>query len=434
MREGLFRSAPVQAAAARLGAQHVVRHAQWRNAAIVLGLFALSQFAFYLTASAATWLLPQAGTSTGFADVTGRSLLAMHWRWDALHYYSIATGGYGAYQKQPQPGTEPNGLFAFFPLLPLAIRSVATLFNGFRPPAAVPIAEAEASTLIAGVLVVQIATLLACWLLFQLAREETNDTATATRAVLYMLFFPLAFFYAVPYAEPLFLAASIGTFLAARRGHWVRAGVWAALASAARPFGLLLLPTLLFAIFLAWRRGELPPHARKRALLGLILAPQGTVLFALYLWRTVGDPFAFVHAQRLVWDRETVVPLVTLWRGIGYALNPQWSGGSPDTYARTVLHTVTVLVFLVGVGLAVRQRRSTYVLYGGLLFLQILAVPWPGDTIMHTLGRSAMMFFPLYITLARWGRWPAVHQTILALWLPLFGLLTALYVLAYFVA
>jgi hypothetical protein len=134
-----------------------------------------------------------------------------------------------------------------------------------------------------------------------------------------------------------------------------------------------------------------------------------------------------------VWDRETVIPLVTLWRGIGYALHPQWSA-EPDTYARTVLHTVTVLVFLVGVGITVRQRRSTYVLYGGLLFLQILAVPWPGDTIMHTLGRSAMMFFPLYIMLARWGHRPAVHQTILALWLPLFGLLTALYAVGYFVA
>lgn len=433
MREGLFRSAPMQAAAARQLAQRVVRRAQWRNGAIVLGLFALSQLAFYLVATAATWLLPQAGTSATFADLTGRSLLNMHWRWDAVHYYSIATGGYGAYHAQPQPGAEPNGLFAFFPLLPLCMRGVATLLNGFRPPAAVPIGEAEATTLIAGVLVVQIATLLACWLLFQLAREETNDTATATRAVLYMLFFPLAFFYAVPYAEPLFLAASIGTFLAARRGQWVRAGVWAALASAARPFGLLLLPTLAFAIFLAWRRGELSPKARGRALLGLILAPQGTLLFALYLWRTVGDPLAFVHAQRSVWDRKTTVPLVTLWRGIGYALHPQWSA-VPDTYARTVLHTVTVLVFLVGVGLAVRQRRSTYVLYGGLLFLQILAVPWPGETIMHTLGRSAMMFFPLYITLARWGRHPAVHQTIMAVWLPLFGLLTALYVVAYFVA
>jgi hypothetical protein len=433
MREGLWRSAPVQAAAARQLARRVVRHTQWRNGAIVLGLFALSQLAFSLVAAAATWLLPQAGTSAAFADVTGRSLLNMHWHWDAVHYYSIATGGYGAYQMQGQPGTEPNPLVAFFPLLPLSIRGIATVLNGFHPPAAVPIAEAEAATLIAGVLVVQIATLLACWLLFQLAWEETNDTATATRAVLYMLFFPLAFYYAVPYAEPLFLAASIGTFLAARRGHWVRAGVWAALASAARPFGLLLLPTLAFAIFLAWRRGELPPRARGRALLALILAPQGTLLFALYLWQTVGDPLAFAHAQRSVWNRETVVPLATLWRGIGYAIHPQWSA-EPDTYARTVLHTVTVLVFLMGVGIGVRQRRSTYVLYGGLLFLQLLAVPWPGATIMHTLGRSAMMFFPLYITLARWGRRPVVHQTIMALWLPLFGLLTALYAVGYFVA
>jgi hypothetical protein len=137
MREGLWRSAPVQAAAARRLARRVVRHAQWRHGAIVLGVFALSQLAFYLVATAATWLLPQAGTSANVADVTGRSWLNMHWRWDAVHYYSIATGGYGAYQTQGQPGTDPNALFAFFPLFPLFIRGVATLLNGFRAPAAV---------------------------------------------------------------------------------------------------------------------------------------------------------------------------------------------------------------------------------------------------------------------------------------------------------
>ena len=39
-----------------------------------------------------------------------------------------------------------------------------------------------------------------------------------------------------------------------------------------------------------------------------------------------------------------------------------------------------------------------------------------------------MVLFPVYITLARWGKRPALHQAILLLWLPLFGLLTALYV------
>lgn len=52
---------------------------------------------------------------------------------------------------------------------------------------------------------------------------------------------------------------------------------------------------------------------------------------------------------------------------------------------------------------------------------------------MHSLGRSVMIYFPLYLSLARWRR-PVVHYAIVLLWLPLYGLLTALYVSWYFVS
>jgi Gpi18-like mannosyltransferase len=324
-------------------------------------------------------------------------------------------------------------LLAFFPLFPLLIHGVATLLNGLHAPVPLPFPEAQTAPLLAGVLVVHAATLLAFWLLYQLAREETGDDSTASRTVLYTAFFPLAFYYAIPYAEPLFLAASVGTFLAARRKQWVRAGLWAATAAAARPFGILLVPVLALEMLLAWRRGELRREAWPRAVLGLLLAPQGLLLFIIYLWWQIGDPFAFVEAQQSFWNRTPVFPLTTLWRGIGYTLHPSWST-EPDTYARTVLHTVVVLFFLVVFVASLRRWRPTYVLYGLLLFVQILAVPWPGETIMHTLGRSAMVFFPVYLTLARWGHRSAVHQTIMALWLPLFGLLTAVYAISFFVA
>ncbi len=433
MSEGMFKTVPVRSTTAWRLMTATIRRGQQRSVVIVLGIFGLSQLAFYLVACTATWLLAQAGNPAVIADVTDRAVLMMHWRWDAIHYYSIATGGYTAYFDHPVPGTEPDMLFAFFPLFPLLVWMVATLLNGFQPPTALPISAAQAEPLLAGIIVVQVATLLACWLLFQLARDETGDTPTATRAVLYFVFFPLAFFYAVPYAEPIFLAASVGSFLAARRRHWIRAGVWAAIASATRPFGILLLPVLALEMVLAWRRGALPRQDRWRALLGLFVAPQGLLLFMGYLWWIVGEPLAFIDAQRSFWHRETVFPLLTLWRGINYTLHPTWST-EPDTYIRTVISTLTVLLFLVGLILAVRQWRSTYVVYGVLLFIQILAVPWPGDTIMHTLGRSAMMFFPVYITLARWGHRPWVHHVIMVVWLPFFGFLTAAYAVGYFVS
>jgi hypothetical protein len=292
---------------------------------------------------------------------------------------------------------------------------------------------AELSPLLGGVLVVHIATLLAFWLLFQLAREETNDEATARRTVLYTAVFPLAFYYALPYAEALFLAASVGTFLAARRRNWVRAGLWAAAASGARPFGILLLPVLALEIVLAWRRDEIQTRDWPRALLGLLLAPVGLLLFMLHLWQLTGDALAFSHAQQMAWLRTPVFPLTTLWRGVGYALHPAWSG-TPETYARTVLHTLIVVGFLAVLIASVRRWRPSYVLYGVLVYTLTLSSPWPGETIMHSLGRSIMVLFPVYITLAQWGRRPVIHQAIVLLWLPLFGLLTALYVQWIFVS
>ncbi len=399
----------------------------------VLTIFVLSRLAFYAAAFTAKGLVPEVAEDPVKVDLNAPLAVEMHWRWDAVHYYSIAVGDYNFYYTHPIAGNGPDVLYAFFPLLPLLTRVTAAVLGGLHPPAALPITTAQAAPLWAGVLVVHVASLVAFWLLFQLVQEETGDQGTAQRAVLYTAIFPLAFYYAVPYAEPLFLAASIGTFLAARRAQWIRAGLWAAAASAARPFGILLLPVLALEIMLAARRGELQTRAWASALLGLLLAPSGLLLFMLYLWQRTGNALSFIDVQQSDWNRNQVFPLTTLWRGLGYALHPTWSG-SDGTYARTVLHTAIVFLFLAVLIISLRQWRPSYVLYGILLFTLFLSRPWPGDTIMHTLGRSAMIFFPVYITLAHWGRRPMIHQAILLLWLPLFGLLAAVYVSWYFVA
>lgn len=390
--------------------------ARLRGMAPVLLIFLVSRLAFYLVA-----LFGHERSATE-AHPLG---LIVHWRWDAaLHYYDIAVGGY---QSDESP--------AFFPLMPFLIRATATILNGLRPPSSLPIDRAEYTTLLAGILVAHGAALLAFWLLFRLVREETADEATAERAVLYAAIFPLAFFYAVPYTEALFLAASIGAFLAARRGSWVRAGLWAAAASATRLVGILLLPTLALEIFLVWRQGKLPSAAWPRAALGLLLAPMGLLLFMLHLWQRVGDPFAFIHAQSF-FKHASMFPLQTLWHGIARSGGQLWgifSSSPPTSDPLVVLNTAVVLGFLAVLAASVRRWRPAYVFYGVLVFAVILSTVPDGD-IMRSTSRYAMVFFPVYITLARWGQRPLVHQAILILWLPLFGLFTVLYVWGLFVA
>ncbi len=382
----------------------------------ILVIFVLSRLAFYLAAffghdRSATEPHPLA--------------LIVHWRWDAaFHYYDIVVGGY-------QPDERP----AFFPLTPFLIRATATILNGLRTPTSVPIERADPATLFAGILVAHATALLAFWLLFKLVREETGDEATAERAVLYAAIFPLAFFYAVPYTEALFLAASVGAFLAAQRGSWIRAGLWAAVASGTRSAGILLVPALALEIWLAWSQGKLPSSAWPHAAFGLLLAPMGLLLFMLHLWQRVGDPLAFIHAQSF-FKHASVFPLQTLWYGITRSGREVWEffvSSRPPSDPLVVWNTTVVLGFLAVLIASIRQWRPAYVLYGVLVFAMFLSTVWDGD-VMRATSRYAMVFFPVYITLARWGQRPLVHQAILILWLPLFGLFTVLYVRGFFVA
>lgn len=100
-----------------------------------------------------------------------------------------------------------------------------------------------------------------------------------------------------------------------RRKQWIWAGFWTAIALGTRPFGVVLLVILLVELVGAWRHGTLHGPTRWRAFLGLLIAPSTMLIFMLHLWWQVGDPFAFVHAQREVWQRT---PLFHLRRyGVG---------------------------------------------------------------------------------------------------------------------
>jgi len=339
----------------------------------------------------------------------------MHWRWDAVYYYNISVDGY-----------HPGGITAFFPLFPMLSRGVATLLNGLRLPTALPIQEAELAPLLAGIIVAHLATFGAFWMLHQLALEETGDRDTAFRAILYAAIFPFAYHYATPYTEGLFLLTTVASFLAMRRKQWVRAGIWAACASATRFAGILLVPVLCVELLLAWRRGDLQRVNWPRAAIGLVTAPLGLLLYMGYLWWRVGDAFSFYHVQS-DWGREQTFPMTAIVRGIDYALHPNWSS-APDIYARGVLHTIITFAFLGIMLLSIRAWRLSYLVYGALLFIVILWSPPDGEWTMHNLGRYLMILFPVYITLARWGRSPAFHLAVLMVCVPMFGLFSALYV------
>jgi hypothetical protein len=436
--EARGRSAPV-AAAPRTGQTSCYRLYRvaggWARAALpapVLAAFALSRLAFAFAATVGWWLVPRAPRWSGRVTPHAPAWLALHWHWDAVYYYTIALGGYGASPAAVRTYSPADHLPAFFPLWPLLLRAAASLATWPQAPAAVPFAAAPAPVLAAGMVLTNLVALVALRNLHALVARETGDAARAGRAVLYAALAPAAFCYAIPYTEGLFLATSTAAFLAARQGRWLRAGLWAAAGAATRSVGILLLPALALEVALAWRRGTLHGATRWRAAGGLLLAPTGLLAFMLHLYRTVGDPLAWLHASQRFWHRDLVFPWVTVWRGLTLAFRPAGSA-SPVEYAVSLASTALVCGALFIVVTAWRRWPPAYTVYGALLLALLLATPLPGGRAMFGLARYLVICFPVYGALARWGARPAAHRAILAVSLAGFTGFAALYVAWYFV-
>jgi hypothetical protein len=178
-----------------------------------------------------------------------------HVAWDSEYYLSIAVGGYHdpimrAIPKNynwnsplvmPQ-AAQPDWVsmnYAFFPFYPWMIHALAV-------PLAIFKLNQIATATLAGVLVSMFGTLGAMLALYDMAKNDKDDS-NGVRAAFYLLIFPAAIFLAQVYTEGLFLGLSFGTLALARRSKWIWAALLAACATWTRAAGgLLVVPLGLY--------------------------------------------------------------------------------------------------------------------------------------------------------------------------------------------
>ena len=307
-------------------------------------------------------------------------------RWDAVWYLRVAESGYRE--------SEPRA--AFFPLYPLLVRALATLFGG-SPAALLASAYAVALAAFLGGL-----TLLHRLVSLELGRP------LARPVLLLLAVFPAALYFGAPYAESLFLLLAVGAFYAARTGRWAWAGACAAAAAATRNSGVLLMLPLLIVW---WGSRERRPSDAA----WVLLAPVGLAAFSLYLGLAEGDAWAFVHAHE-AWYRELSVPLAGAWEGFGAAVDGvrqlasgqrevvyfDQAVGDPYRIAATNLTLFGSLVFgvvaLVGV---VRRLPPAYGAWVAVSLLLPLSTPVKPQPLM-SLPRFLAVLFPLFMWLALW--------------------------------
>lgn len=309
--------------------------------------------------------------------------------WDCHHYLEIIEHGYEV--TVGSGGRMGSANWAFFPLAPL-LTWLTRMATGL------PI-------LVAGFLLANayiITATLAAYPLF-----ERNDTGRAYWLFAFsVLVGPFSFLFSTLYTEGLFILLTVLVLAALQRSDYLQAGLWAALLSATRVTGVLIVFAILLQAVLdhrrkggTWRALPMAVLGNSRLMLAFFVAPLGLFGYMLYLHFHMGDGFAFFHIQR-AWDREFGNPFVFVWEAIRFD-GPQ----SSDAMQRFAWGWAAV--FSLGLTLVLAWRgRLAAALFCGLALLTSLSAG-----VMSMLRFSAGLV-PLGIVLSE----------LLSLWRPLYYL------------
>ncbi len=201
-----------------------------------------------------------------YATLTERLTLIWTTNADTAHYMAIARHGYFGESA------------AFFPLWPLVIRLLGS-------GAVLAKIGACLFTFVFIILFGRLITLL-------------NNSKDKQEIILIFLAFPASFLLVAPFSEPLFLTLAVFTFLLAEKKRFAYAALFAALASATRPVGVVL--TLY--LFLKITEGGMANLRRYWWV--LLISPLGLVLYSLYLYLEFGNFTLFWSAQTAGWGRQ----------------------------------------------------------------------------------------------------------------------------------
>jgi hypothetical protein len=180
----------------------------------------------------------------------GQALVGVWLRWDGVHLMRLAQFGYeGA----------GVGSSTFYPLYPMLSRALSRLTGGY--------------VLLSGLLLSTIACAAALALLHQTAVRTLHSDATARWSVVALAAFPTSFFLIAPYTESMFIALTLGAFLAAYQRRWFLVAFLAGLAGLTRGPGALTAIPLAWLGWAEWRRR--PAEGRR----WLQLIPAATASF-----------------------------------------------------------------------------------------------------------------------------------------------------------
>lgn len=288
-------------------------------------------------------------------------------RADALHYTEIATNGYAA-------TGETRYFIVFFPLFPLAMRALAMLIGDY---------------FLSAILVNHLFLYLACVYLYKLGCLDYGRDI-ALRAVRYILVFPVAFFFRIPYTESLFLLVSVLCFYHCRKNQCLCAGFFGLLAALTRMTGILcVLPIGICAILEAKRQHSLWIFWKKASCALLVVA--GTGIYLLLNQMVTGDSFRFLYYQQTHWYNG-----FSLFPSAVYTVTDRMLTNIYPHHAALWISQFSVIFLMLGLTVyGVYRLRNEHSVYNISYFFSMISASW-----LLSGPRYLMCMFPAFYAIA----------------------------------
>ncbi len=202
--------------------------------------------------------------------------------WDGHHYVFLAQHGYVT------QGDEAN-FIVFFPLYPLLIRIASYIFQ---------------DTLLTGVIVSNVFSILAHTLYFEVLRLLGYSFRQSVRIFLLFLFNPIAVYFAHSYTESLFLFCTVLGMYFLYTKKYFASTFSLSLSVLTRMTGIFsMIPYYWDLVVHLWEKRSFGKEELKRSFYGLLMPVALLLYFGINVF-FFHNPFYFLQVQRVHWHKQ----------------------------------------------------------------------------------------------------------------------------------
>lgn len=341
-------------------------------------------------------------------------------RWDAGWYLEIIHSDF--YRHTSSQGA----VFAFYPLYPVIVATVATMTGGLL------------SLQAASFTVNTLATIAIVTGLLKIARHFIPEPSSQRLVPLLFILSPAALFLHVFYSEAVFIAIGTWGYLFALKQRWGMMALCLMILTAAR------LPSVLFIAlcgleFLRTRQWRIKTVLSNTSLLWFFITPLGFIAYSIWCGLVRGDPFAMFHAYTAPdgWPYQVFNPNIfaTIFHSIGGMFHAYGKHISASALAVDFILPLSALALLgITAAYALLRAKGKFVPLGIFNILAIVLFTLNNNIV--SIHRYALACISIFIITAYIAAYHPYARRLIYVSLPVcFGLqlwLLALFVTGHF--